>query len=84
MNSKLIKNWIASGLKPSSFEFFTNRSNLVIGKLPDKPAEAEYVCPFCNFYEIKTIDMEKGKKKFMRPDFSCSKCGKAIKVPTLK
>ena len=73
------------GLRPSSdFEFFTRRENLVVGKKLDQSAEVEYVCPFCNFYEIKTIEMERGKKKFKRPEFKCSKCGKTIKVPDLK
>lgn len=84
MESKLIKKWVDAGLKPSSFEFFTNRPNLVIGKLPNQQAEVEYVCPYCNFYEIKTIEMVKGKKKFARPEFNCSKCGKVIKVLDLK
>lgn len=84
MESKLIKRWMGEGLKPSNFEFFTNRPNLIIGKLPGKEAEVEYVCPFCNHYEIKTIQMEKGKKKFKRPDFACSKCSKTIKVHELK
>ena len=73
-----------SGLKPSDLEFFTNRPNLVVGKLPEKDAEVEYICPYCSFYEIKTIEMEKGKKKFLRPEFTCSKCGKTIKVAVLK
>lgn len=84
MDSKLIKKWLAEGLKPSEFEFFTNRSDVVVGKRPEKDAEVEYVCPFCKFYEIKTVPMEKGKKKFKRPSFSCSKCGKTIEVSNLK
>lgn len=73
------------GLRPSTdFEFFTRRDNLIIGKKLDQPAEVEYVCPFCNFYEIKTVEMEKGKKKFKRPKFTCSKCGKIILVPDLR
>ncbi len=91
MDSKLIKEWVASGLKPGSFEFFTNRPNMVIGKLQDKPAKVEYICPFCKHYEIKEIEMEKnitksGKtsKKFIRPEFNCSNCNKIIKVGSLK
>ncbi len=91
MDSKLIKEWMSAGLKPGSFEFFTNRPDIVIGKLRDKPAKVEYICPFCKHYEIKEIEMEKnitksGKtsKKFSRPEFNCSKCGKTIKVETLK
>ena len=86
MESKLIKKWMNSGLRPSSFEFFTNRLNIVVGKMPDRNAEVEYTCPYCNFYEIKEIEMGKGKtgKKFSRPEFSCSKCGKTIKVESLK
>lgn len=79
------------GLRPSSFEFFTNREDLVVGKLPGKDAEAEYVCPHCGFYETKTVQMNKGltasgklKRKFDRPEFSCGKCGKTIKVLELK
>ncbi len=91
MESKLIKKWIDSGLRPSGFEFFTNRPGLVVGKLPDKDAEVEYTCPYCQFYEIKSVQMQKnvtksGKtsKKFVRPEFTCSKCKKLIKVETLK
>lgn len=86
MESKLIKEWIASGLKPGNFEFFTNRPDLVMGKLPNQPAKAEYVCPSCKNHEIKEIEMERTKpgKKFARPEFNCSKCNKTIKVDSLK
>ncbi len=91
MDSKLIKKWIDTGLKPSSFEFFTNRPDLVVGKLPNQDAEVEYICPHCQFYGIKTVQMEKGiaksgktSKKFNRPKFSCSKCNKVIEVAKLK
>ncbi|MBI2546873.1 MAG: hypothetical protein HYW23_00300 [Candidatus Aenigmarchaeota archaeon] len=91
MESKLIEKWENSGLRPSTFEFFTNRSDLVIGKLPNQDAEVEYVCPYCQFYEIKTVPMEKGttksgktSKKFSRPEFPCSKCSRVIKVTPLK
>jgi hypothetical protein len=91
MESKLIKKWLDSGIRPSSFEFFTNRPELVVGKLPEKDAEIEYICPYCKFYEIKTVQMGKGttksgrtSKKFTRPEFNCSKCGKTIKVLNLK
>lgn len=91
MESKLIKKWMDAGLKPGKFEFFTNRPELVIGKLHGQDAEVEYICPFCKFYEIKTIEMGKGttksgktSKKFDRPTFSCSKCGKKIAVHKLK
>lgn len=91
MESELIKKWKESGIKPSNLEFFTNRPNLVVGKLMNQDAEVEYTCPNCNFYEIKTIQMEKGtsksgktSKKFERPQFACSKCGKTIEVSALK
>ncbi len=91
MDSKLVKKWIEAGLRPGKMEFFTNRPNLIIGKQPDQDAEVEYTCPHCDFYEIKTIPMEKGttklgktSKKFERPEFSCSKCNKIIEVPALK
>jgi hypothetical protein len=86
MDSKLIKEWMAQGLKPSSFEFFTNRPDFVVGKLPEQNAKVEYICPYCKFYEIKEVEMEKNKsgKKFLRPAFNCSKCGKVIKVESLK
>lgn len=91
MDSKLIKKWEEAGLRPSKFEFFTNRSNLIVGKLPNQDAEIEYICPYCQFYEIKNVPMEKGttksgktSKKFERPKFSCSKCNKMIEVSTLK
>ncbi|MBI2545013.1 MAG: hypothetical protein HYW22_00220 [Candidatus Aenigmarchaeota archaeon] len=91
MDSKLVQKWRQAGLKPSNFQYFTNRPGLIIGKLPDQDAEVEYTCPFCSFYEIKTFPMEKGttktgktSKKFDRPEFECSKCKKVIKVPALK
>jgi hypothetical protein len=85
MDSKIVKKWVEQGLSPSKdFEFFTRRENIIVGKLRDQPAKVEYICPFCGFYEIKNIEMEKGKKKFKRPKFKCSKCGKTILVPDLK
>jgi hypothetical protein len=91
MESKLIKKWMDAKLGPSKFEFFTNRPTLIVGKLPGQDAEVEYICPFCNFYEIKNVKMEKGvtksgktSKKFDRPIFNCSKCGKKIEVSSLK
>lgn len=91
MDSKLIKKWKDAGLLPSKFEFFTNRSELVIGKLPNQDAEVEYICPVCKFYETKTVPMGKGttktgkvSRKFDRPEFNCSKCNKLIKVTALK
>ena len=84
MESKLIKKWVSEGLRPSNFEFFTRRKNIIIGKLPGRDAEVEYECPYCGYYEIKTIKMEKGKKKFKRPKFQCSNCKKTILVPDLK
>jgi len=91
MESQLIKKWRAAGLKPSNFLYFTNRPNLILGKLSDEDAYAEYTCPHCGFYEIKMVPMEKGvtksgkqSKKFERPEFTCSKCKKLIKVPKLK
>jgi len=71
-------------LKPTDFEFFTNRPNLVIGKLPGKKALVEYKCPYCGFYEIKEIVLEKRKNgKFKRPKFKCSNCGRTILVKDL-
>lgn len=84
MESKLLKEWMEKGLLLKDFEFFTKRENLVIGKLIGKPALVEYICPNCNFYEIKEIEMVKGKKKFKRPKFECSNCGKVIVVENLK
>jgi len=84
MESKLIKRWTDEGIKASNFEFFTRRENIIIGKLPGKDAEVEYVCPYCNFSEIKTVKMEKTKKKFKRPKFKCSNCQKTITVRDLK
>jgi len=91
MENRLIKKWMDAGMKPSGFEFFTNRQNLIIGKMPGQDAEVEYVCPHCGFYEIKTIGMNRNttktgraSKRFNRPEFSCSKCGKTIEVPQLK
>jgi predicted RNA-binding Zn-ribbon protein involved in translation (DUF1610 family) len=85
MESKLIQEWLKKGLLPTKdFEFFTRRENVVIGKQINQPAQVEYICPFCGFYEIKTIEMEKGKKKFKRPKFNCSKCGKTILIPDLR
>jgi transcription initiation factor IIE alpha subunit len=91
MESKLIKKLMDAGVSPSKLEFFTNRPELVVAKQRDKPAEVEYVCPYCKFYEIKTVQMEKGttksgrtSKKFTRPKFNCSKCGKTIEVFDLK
>jgi predicted RNA-binding Zn-ribbon protein involved in translation (DUF1610 family) len=83
-NSKLIAKWMKEGLRPSDFEFLTNRPNLVIGKLPGHQAEVEYRCESCGYYEIKQIEMEKGKKKFKRPKFNCSSCNALIRVPELK
>lgn len=87
MNSKLIREWVKEGLSPSKdFEFFTKRPNFVVGKLRGQPAKAEYECPYCGFYEIKSIEMGKVKsgKKFKRPNFKCSKCGRMIRVPSLR
>ncbi|NCN38913.1 MAG: hypothetical protein COY38_04170 [Candidatus Aenigmarchaeota archaeon CG_4_10_14_0_8_um_filter_37_24] len=87
MESKLVKGWLSQGLKPSKdFDFFTRRSDMVVGKVIDKPAKVEYECPFCKFYEIKEIEMEKDSKgkKFKRPKFTCSSCKKVILVEGLK
>ena len=84
MESKLIKKLMDAGLGPSKLEFFTNRPELVVVKQSGQSAEVEYICPFCKFYEIKNIEMTKGKRKFDRPEFNCSKCGKTIEVPNLK
>jgi transposase-like protein len=66
---------------------FTNRENLVIGKLVGQKALVEYICPYCEFYEIKEIELEKlasDPTKFKRPKFKCSNCGKTIIVENLK
>jgi len=87
MDSKLIKKWLGEGLKPTNFEFFTRRENIVVGKLPGKDAEVEYECDNCKNYEIISLKMEqagKRKKKFERPEFKCSKCGKVFKIELLK
>ena len=91
MESKLIKKWEDSGVRPSNLEFFTNRENLIMGKLPNQDAEVEYTCPYCRFYEVKSVPMEKGttksgktSRKFERPSFLCSKCNKTIEVSQLK
>ena len=85
MKSKLMEEWLKQGLSLSKdFEFFTRRENLIIGKKRNEKAKVEYICPFCGFYEIKTIEMQKGKKKFKRPKFKCSKCGKTIIVSDLR
>ncbi|MEM5875536.1 MAG: hypothetical protein QXW01_03380 [Candidatus Aenigmatarchaeota archaeon] len=86
-DSKLLNEWRSKGLKISDFEFFTNREKIVIGKLPDEEAKVEYYCPYCGFYEIKVIELERLKSdptKFKRPKFKCSKCGKTIIVEDLK
>lgn len=84
-NSKLIAEWVKAGIKPTDFEFFTNRSNVVIGKLPGEEGLVEYRCPYCGFYEIKEIKLEKkANGKFKRPKFKCSKCGKTIIVRDLR
>lgn len=85
MKSKLVEEWIKKGLKPSKdFEFFSRRENIAIGKLWDQEAQVEYECPSCGFYEMKTIEMGKSGKKFKRPKFKCSSCGKTILVESLK
>jgi len=87
MDSKLVKEWMGKGLSPSrDFEFFTRRGNIVLGKLWNGNAKVEYVCEKCGNYGIKTVVMEKSKsgKKFLRPSFTCDKCGVEIKIPDLK
>ena len=87
METKLVKEWISQGLKPSKdFEFFTRRPDMVVGKVKGMPAKAEYTCPHCGFYEIKEIEMEKDPKgkKFKRPKFKCSKCDRIILIENLK
>lgn len=85
LKSKLIQEWVEKGFKPSKdFEFFTKRDYLVIGKLKNQPALAEYECPFCGFYEMKHIEMVKGVRKFKPPRFNCSKCRKPIVVESLR
>jgi transposase-like protein len=84
MESKLLKEWKEKNLLLKDFEFFTKRENLVIGKLIGKPALVEYICPYCNFYEIKEIELVRGKKRFRRPKFNCSNCKKTIFVEDLR
>jgi len=87
MDSKLVKEWVSQGLKPSKdFEFFSRRPDMVVGKVRGKPAKAEYNCPFCGFYTIDEIEMEKDSKgkKFKRPKFKCSGCGRTIRMESLK
>jgi len=87
MDSKIVKEWMSQGLKLSKdFEFFTRRPNMVVGKVKGLPAKAEYTCPFCGFQGIDEIEMEKDSKgkKFKRPKFKCSGCGKTIRVESLK
>jgi predicted RNA-binding Zn-ribbon protein involved in translation (DUF1610 family) len=87
MDSKLVKEWVSKGLKPSKdFEFFTRRPNMVVGKVIGQPAKVEYECPHCGHYGIDEIEMEKDSKgkKFKRPKFKCSNCGKTIKVENLR
>jgi formylmethanofuran dehydrogenase subunit E len=85
MKSKLIEEWVKMGLSPSKdFDFFTKRDYAVVGKLKDKQALVEYECPYCNFYEIKEIELEKSGKKFKRPKFKCSECDKTITVESLR
>ena len=59
---------------------------MVVGKVKDKPPKVEYNCPFCGFYGIDEIEMEKDSKgkKFKRPKFKCSGCGKTIRLENLK
>ena len=59
---------------------------MVVGKLRGEEAKVEYECPHCSFYEIKDIEMEKDSKgkKFKRPKFKCSSCGRTIRVESLK
>lgn len=87
MDSKLVKEWVSQGLKPSKdFEFFSRRPDMVVGKVIGKPAKVEYTCPFCGLYEIKEVEMEKDSKgkKFKRLKFTCSGCGKSIIIEDLK
>ena len=86
MDSKLVKELLDKKLSPSELAFFTRREDVVVSKERDGPAKAEYICPFCEFYEIKEIEMEKDTKgkKFKRPKFKCTKCGKTILVDSLK
>lgn len=87
MESKLVKEWLSKGLKPSKdFEFLTRRPEVVVGKVKGEPAQAEYECPYCEHYGIDEIEMEKkkGGKKYKRPKFKCSNCGKTIMVKSLK
>ena len=89
MESKLLKEWIEKKLSISKdFNYFTKRDYAVVGKLKDQPAVVEYECPFCKHYEIKNIELEielkKARKKFKRPTFKCSSCGKTIIVESLK
>ncbi len=85
MESKLLKEWIEKGLSISKdFDFFTKRDYAVVGKLKDQPAVVEYECPYCKYYEIKNIELEKSGKKYKRPKFKCSNCGKTIIVEAMR
>jgi len=86
MDSKLVKELMDKKLRPSELEFFTRREDAVVSKERDGPAKVEYICPFCEFYEIKEITMEKDSKgkRYKRPKFKCSKCGKTILIDSLK
>lgn len=88
MESKLIKEWMDKGLKISTdFEFFTKRDNVVVGKIRGQPPIVEYECPDCKYYEITNkVELEKNKsgKKFQKPKFKCSNCGKRIVVESLR
>ena len=66
-------------------DFFTRRKNFVIVKFKnEEKAKLEYRCDKCENYEIIELEMVKGKKKFKRPNFKCSKCGKLYRVPELR
>ena len=87
MESKLVKEWVSKGLKPSKdFEFFARRPDAVVGKLVNGPAMAEYECPYCGYHGIDEIEMEKDSKgkKYKRPKFKCSNCGKTVRLESLK
>ncbi|MEM0473583.1 MAG: hypothetical protein QXF88_02585 [Candidatus Aenigmatarchaeota archaeon] len=88
MESKLLKEWMNKGLKISTdFEYYTKRDFAVVAKLRGQPPIIEYECPECKHYEITNdVELEKSKngKKFQRPKFKCSKCGKKYVIESLK
>ena len=63
---------------------FENKDGKVVGKvrvikLKENPkASVSYTCPYCGYTEKKEVEW---KKPF---SFKCSKCGRTIRVPSLR